>query len=574
MASIILGISDDYTSNVALWADGKPVFALADERLTRRKGQAGNPELAIQAALDFGGLLAGDVDEVVVANRTHFVYRLLKARFDDYTHDFFSPEQKAYLRFHDLVWRSSGFRRGLHGFNLALVSARLGRRVSLCDHHLAHACSALASSGFDDCLVLTIDNLGDGASAKVYSWRRGCLSFVQGACASESPGQFYGEIVQLLGFNPLRHAGKITGLAAMGDPAPAAAIMREFFSLSSDGRRFVLAPSWRRWEAHGLCARLRRFSPEDVAAAAQWQLERVVTRYVQGALERTGHRHLALAGGVAANVKLNLALRQLPGVRAVHIHPAMSDEGLALGAAASRLLARGELRPAPLETAYLGPGWSHDAARQALIRAGLGYLEPVDAPRVASQLLAAGHTVARYDGRQEYGPRALGNRSILHRPDDPDVKDWLNARLQRTEFMPFAPVARAEDAERCFMGLEGCEDPARFMAIALSCTPWFQRLCPGVVHVDGTARPQILRRSENPFLHDTLTHFGELTGLPCLLNTSLNMHEEPVVCSPDDAAKAFTSAGLEYISAGPFIAWDPTRPALQENLSDARTRHQ
>jgi carbamoyltransferase len=574
MAHSILGISDDYTSNVALWLDGRPVFAVADERLTRRKGQAGFPQRSVQAALDSAGMSLRDVDEVVVANRTHFVYRLLRAHFDDHTHDFFSPEQKVYLRFHDLVWHSGAIRRGLHGFNLGLLSTKLRRPVSLCDHHLAHACSALASSGFDRCLVVTMDNLGDGASAKIYSWRDGRMSFLQGAIASDSPGQFYGEITQLLGFNPLRHAGKITGLAAMGDPAPAAPIMRQLFHLSPDGRSFRLLPSWRRWQARGPYAQLGRFTPEDVAAAAQWQLERVVSRWVQGALERTGLQQMALAGGVAANVKLNLALRRIPGVRAVHVHPAMSDEGLAMGAAASRLVARGELAPAPLETAYLGPGWSEEAVRQALTQAGLGFVEPALAPAVAARLLAGGHTVARYAGRQEYGPRALGNRSILHRPDDPRVKDWLNARLHRTEFMPFAPVVRHEDAPRCFEGLEGCEDPARFMAIALDCTPWYRRRCPGVVHVDGTARPQILRHADNPFLHDILTSFQELTGLPSLLNTSLNMHEEPVVCSPSDAVAAFMAAGLDFLSAGPFMAWDPTRPALQEILRDARARRQ
>ncbi len=574
MPRTVLGISDDYTANVALLVDGAPAFAVANDRLTRRKGDAGFPDAAIAAAMHHTGLSEDDIDEVVVANRTHFVYRLLRTSFEGYSHDFFSLEQKAYLRYHDMVWHSAPFRHGIHAFNKLLLASKLRRRVRLCDHHLAHACCALATSGFDRSLVVTLDNLGDGASAKVHSWQDGRLRYLYGSRASDSPGQFYGEITQLLGYNPLRHAGKVTGLAAHGDPEPAYGIMRELFSLSKDRQRFRMMPSWARWQRHGPCWRLSLFSAEDVAAAAQKRLEVVVSRMVAGALERTGHHQLAVAGGVAANVKLNRVLRRLPGVTALHVHPGMSDEGLALGAACSSLLRAGQLVPRLLPSPYLGPGYDEDQIEASFEKADLQSIQPDRLARVVAKLLAAGHTVVRCAGRLEYGPRALGNRSILYRPDDPTVMTWLNDHLMRTEFMPFAPVVRREDAERCFEGLEGCWDPARFMTIALDCTPWFQHRCPGVVHVDGTARPQIVTHNENPVYHDILTHYKELSGLPCLLNTSFNMHEEPIVCRPADAVGAFTSAGLDFLSTDRRVAWDPRRPELKKVLIDACSRDQ
>jgi carbamoyltransferase len=569
MSRTVLGISDDYTANVAVLAGTEPVFAAANDRFTRHKGDAGFPDEALAAALAHAGLSLADIDEVVVANRTHFVYRLLRKSFEGYDHDFFSLEQKAYLRYHDLVWHAPAFRASVHAFNGSLLSWKLGRRVRLCDHHMAHCCAALATSGFDRCLVVSVDNLGDGASAKVYSWDGRRMRYLQGSRASDSPGQFYGEITQLLGYNPLRHAGKVTGLAAHGDPEPAYGIMRRLISLSDDGRRFVMMPSWARWAERGPCWRLSLFSPQDVAAAAQRRLEVVVSRFVQRAVERSGHDRLALAGGVVANVRLNQVLRRLPGVRAIHVHPAMSDEGLALGAAAWGLLRRGQLEPRRLDSPFLGPGFSEDELCVRLDEAGLGVTRPRDLPRTVAALLAAGHSVARYAGRLEYGPRALGNRSILLRPDDPTVMVWLNDMLRRTEFMPFAPVVRCEDGPRCFEGLEGCEDPARFMTVALGCTPWFQARCPGVVHVDGTARPQLINRRENPVYHDILTRFQELTGLPALLNTSFNMHEEPIVTSPADAVGAFTAAGLDFLSTDQHVAWNPQRPELRKVLFDA-----
>lgn len=574
MSQSALGISDDYVGNVTLFIGGRPVFALANERITRQKGDAGFPDAALAAALDHAGLSLDDVDQVVVANRTHFVYRLLRARFKDYEHDFFDPKQKAYLRYHDLVFGSRATTWGIERLNARLLRARLGRRVRLCDHHRAHACSGLATSGFDACLVVTLDNLGDGCSATTHEYRDGRLTCLQRTRASDSPGQFYGEVTQVLGFNPLRHAGKVTGLAGHGDPEPAAPIVARLFRLTRDGRDFRMMPSLARWQGRGAYWKLSLLAPEDVAAAAQQRLEEVVAKYVRRALERTGHDRLVLAGGVVANVRLNRVLGLLPGVRAVHVHPAMSDEGLSYGAVASLLSERGDLRPALLDSPFLGPGFEDREARDALGEADLDHRRVADPAEATARLLAAGHVVARCTGRMEYGPRALGNRSILVRPDDPTVNDWLNGRLRRTEFMPFAPITRREDAEACYRDIERFEDPLRFMTVAVETTARMRRLCPGAVHVDGTARPQLVHRERDPELHRLLGRFEELTGLPALINTSLNVHEEPIACSPRDAVASFLDADLDFLALGDRIARHPRRPDLEEPLDAACPRDQ
>jgi carbamoyltransferase len=177
--------------------------------------------------------------------------------------------------------------------------------------------------------------------------------------------------------------------------------------------------------------------------------------------------------------------------------------------------------------------------------------------REIAALLADGYVVARFNGRMEYGPRALGNRSILYQPTDPSVNDWLNQNLVRTEYMPFAPSTLAEYADQCFIGVDGAFDTARFMTITFDCTEWMKEHCPGVVHVDGTARPQLVRKEDNSSYHQIIQEFYHLTGLPAIINTSFNMHEEPIVCTPSDAIRSFQLGHLDYLALGPFVIKNP-----------------
>jgi carbamoyltransferase len=298
---------------------------------------------------------------------------------------------------------------------------------------------------------------------------------------------------------------------------------------------------------------LHRFTREEVASALQTQLERAVTAMVQYWVEQTGIGHIAVAGGTFANVKLNQRIAQLPVVQSLWVYPNMGDGGLAAGAA----MVGGKVAPHRMETAYLGPEPDMRAMAGALSRAGLKRTKPRNMANAVAKLLTAGKVVAHFNGPMEWGPRALGNRSLLVRPDDPRINDWLNARLSRTEFMPFAPIVCAEDAPEFFLGLDKAPEAARFMTVCFDCTDSFKKQAAGVVHVDGTARPQVLHADDNPRLHSILQAFKKQSGLSSLVNTSFNLHEEPIVCTPNDAVRAWREGQLDALSVGPFLV---TRP--------------
>lgn len=432
--------------------------------------------------------------------------------------------------------------------------------VRFIDHHYCHATAAYYSSGFGpDATVLTIDGGGDGISAKAFDVTGGRITELRKVRSFDSLGAFYSYITQISGFKAGRHEGKITGLAAHGEPVyvdllDSLITYRDggfvnvgniFFHSAIEELRKRLPAGWKR---------------EDLAASIQLHTERMVKEFARYWVRRTGHKDVALAGGLFANVRINQEVHELPEVNRCFVHPGMSDCGMGIGAALAAYYDR-EPRPRThtrcLDVVFLGPEYSEAEIQSALDTAEVDYGRPEDLEREVARLLSQGAVVARFDGRMEYGPRALGNRTILYQPTDPSVNDWLNQALQRTEFMPFAPSVLAEEAERCFENIEGAERTAQFMTITFDSTPWMKENCPGVVHIDGTARPQLVRREDNPKYYRIIQEYYEITGLPVVINTSFNMHEEPIVCSPEDAVRAFQLGHLDYLAIGPFLARNP-----------------
>ncbi len=404
-----------------------------------------------------------------------------------------------------------------------------------------------------------MDGGGDGVSAKAFRVRDGRIVELSKVPSFDSLGAFYSYITQICGFKAGRHEGKITGLAAHGDPKYLDLL--DSLLTFRDGGFVNVGGIFFNSAVEEIRARLPEdFNREDLSASIQVHAENLVLAYVSHWMEQDGSPDLALAGGLFANVRINQKVHELPGVERCFVHPGMSDVGMGIGAA---LAAYYESNPSPsvdtrcLEDVYLGPTYSDTEIELALGEAAADYDRPDDLEAEVARLLVDGAVVARFDGRMEYGPRALGNRSILYRPDDPSVNDWLNEALGRTEFMPFAPVTTAEDAGRCFVGMEGAERTSRFMTITFDCTDWMKKHCAGVVHVDGTARPQVVRREDNPSYYRIIEEYGRITGVPVIINTSFNMHEEPIVCSPKDALRAFMLGHLDYLAIGPFLAKNP-----------------
>lgn len=560
----MLGVVDGlHDAGAALVRDGRLVAAANEERFTRVKLQGGMPSRSIAAVLACAGVAPGDVEVVAVGG---VATPTVATRLFRPAQGWFAPSLGICFhrpwhpvdRLGDLVRYRLALSRARPGagagrLEAALAPVALSRGLPrglreaplrLVDHHLAHAESAYRTSGEGRWLVVTADAHGDGRSLTVWVGDEDGLRLVRDYGVDASLGAFYSMVTRRLGFRPGRDEGKVLGLAARGDPArvPLA------FPFAWEGETLRYAGAW------GLASRrtldaLAGASRDDVAAWVQRGTQEVLVAGIARWREATGCRHVALAGGVFANVAVNGAVGALDGVDAVHVFPHMGDGGLAAGAA----LHVADARPAPLPHVYLGPAPTDEACREAARGAGYVVEEPADPDAALAEALAAGLPVVRVCGPMEFGPRALGHRSVLAPAHGEAAASGLNAALRRDDFMPFAPILREEEAGRAFPGLAPLAGAVRFMTVAWPATAAFRAACPAAVHVDGTARPQVVARDASPALHRLLTAYVEATGRPALVNTSFNLHHEPIVSSARDAVRSFRRSGLPAMRLGPLV---------------------
>lgn len=557
---LILGVADNHDSGAALLADGHLVAACSQERIDRVKCSGAFPWGAIDAVLDRAGVRAREVDRVVFGTSftPSWALRRFPARHAQAKAERgqFDPALNAYILYQVALRRT-----GLHTLeieaNERLLAERMRARgfaraeLGLMDHHEAHANAAYRAQPHERSLLLTVDAMGDGVSCTASVGQVGQINRHWTQSGMAAVNTFYSRITEWLGFRANRHEGKITGLAAYATaPPPLLEHLRRQLRFVGPGfTRENYLRVQRRDDA--FYAELLRYTREEVAAAAQAVLEEAVTAFVSYWVERTDVRDVAVCGGVFANVKLNQRIAALDCVNSLYVFPHMGDGGLPVGAA----LGSGGAPPGSLPTLYLGPEYSPSHIARELNIAQLRPTRGEDPEGLAVEVLARGGLLGRFDGAMEFGPRALGNRSVLARPDLPDITAQLNSRLQRSEFMPFAPIVLAEDAPRLFHGLHKAPESARHMTVCFDCTDELRRVAPAVVHVDGTARPQVVHDEDNPALARLLRRVKARTGLPVLLNTSFNMHEEPIVCSPFDAQRAFRAARLDGLwIGGHFVA--------------------
>lgn len=363
-----------------------------------------------------------------------------------------------------------------------------------------------------------------------------------------------------MGFKPSRHEGKVLGLAAYGNPEPLLSRLlantnQQNWAQLFNAKLARITLEFHRELGQTVVAELcKGLSKEDIAAGIQTYTEQLICQWIQAQVKSLKVSKLALAGGVFANVKLNQRILALPEVDNIYVHPNMGDGGLATGAA-FEVYARLNTGFAPVfkEQVYLGTDINRNNALQALQARGIKYLEPQDLASEVAKLLAAGKVVARADGKMEYGPRALGNRSVMAAANDKSINQWLNKKFARTEFMPFAPVILESYAHAYFPDWQASHVAAQFMTITYKASALAQQNIPAAVHIDGTARPQVLQRARNAKYFDIISAYQQLTGVPSIINTSFNMHEEPIVRTADEAISAFISADLDALVLGPFL---------------------
>jgi carbamoyltransferase len=557
---LILGIVNEDVSGACLAKNDTIIAAASEERFSRIKNDSSWPSQSIEYVLKQQNIKLSDIDYLAYGWGADFnSKRHLLMFFDRVVEECLSnPDQIETFRKRVEIEISRDEKVRGYFLDFAKNNHLLSKTIFF-DHHECHAISAFVCSPFNKALVLTADGRGDYQSFSVSIFDNDKYEVIHRSSSIDSLGFFYARITALLGFKVNRHEGKITGLAAYGDPSKYLPLMEKMISYK-DGRIIShTGPYYRPWlhdpvfsdELREIIAQAKR---EDVAAAAQRHLENIVTSMAEHYLRKTGLNHVCMAGGVFANVSLNKKIADIPQVDNVFIQPHMSDGGLALGAAvgvAYQITGKKSL----IETMFLGPEFSDNEIKAYLnddeftVKKLQNEDSKIDS---AIDAINDNKVVGWFQGRMEHGPRALCHRSILYHCKDKSVNDWLNERLQRTEFMPFAPVTAIELADKCYKNWKSDHIASYYMTITYDCYDTMIKNCPAAVHVDGTARPQVVSEKTEPTVHKLLLRWYKETGGLSLINTSFNKHEEPIVCSPYDAVQALKENMVDVLIIGSF----------------------
>jgi carbamoyltransferase len=562
----VLGIWDGHDSGAALLQEGRLRFAVNEERLTRRKLEVRFPTRSVEACLTHADLTPAQVDVVAVSTfdpaktlgrwwigskERYYAVRRRQARPGVLS------ELTRSLKYRMTEWPPGPAFHALSRLGLRRPLARhaLSRAdLRLVDHHEAHAAAAAWAADFAPCAVLTIDGVGDGVSSTISIFRRGRLERVAASPAQCSLGVFFEHVTNLLNLRELEDEGKVMALADYAAP-----IADEDNPLLSWIRvRDGVIETMR--SGHSLrraLARIQwRYPNEQFAYLAQRVVEQTCVALARDAVRLTGFSRLALAGGVVSNIRAARRIRVMPEVEEVYVFPHMGDGGLALGAAVVAASAAGEPIKLDLGRLDLGPSYSPAAIAAALRAAGF-MANPVEGlvSRVADAL-DEGRIVMWFQGRMEYGPRALGNRSVLARPDRPDLRDRLNIVLKRRVwYQPFCPSMLESEAVRLLADWTGgCNHS---MTMAYDVSTCFRNRLAGVISVNGTCRPQVVPDAEPGEFAELLREARARWSVGAVLNTSFNIHGEPIVCSPEEAIDVFLRSRADALAIGPFLIERP-----------------
>jgi carbamoyltransferase len=553
--SIGINYSQMHDSSACIVRDGELLFAVAEERISRAKHDARFPQLAIQACLDFAKVRPEQIDEVCFGwQQVRQLYRhdlklYASGRWPLTTRNFINSTRY----FVSMRHQNNGAKRFAQQF------PAVNARFRFVDHHLAHALSAYSYSGFDDAAIVVMDGRGAWEATSIWHGSNGRVEHLETINWPNSLGLFYARFTEFLGFTPNSDEWKVMGLAPYGEPG---IDLRGFLDLETPPYRVLTdrligndSGPFAGWPASLGAPRVPESDIDqrhkDIALAVQDACEAAMMNVVRRAVEKTRSINLCLAGGVALNSKANGKIVASGIIDKIFVQPAASDDGVALGAALVPFLDGGQKLPLkPQRHAYLGPCFGDEAIETALTTYKIHFSRVSDPAAAAAERLSQGEILGWYQGRMEFGPRALGARSILADPRDPDMNAKVNNAVKfRESWRPFAPSLKKESAPEY---LESAFD-SPFMILTAQVRPEKRSVIPSVTHVDGSARPQTVEKEINSLYWRLLDEFEKRTGVPVIMNTSFNLRGEAIVHTPTDAIRTFFSSGMDALVMGSFL---------------------
>ncbi len=589
---IILGINFGHDSSVCILKDGKIIAAIEEEKVSRVKQDFGWPRKSIDRLFDEYNITKEDVNLISLDK---MILEALSSNEIEYR--FSKNVLKKNIEYLNRITSYMGFsKRKIGEKNDELLKTLIydegfiNAKLNYYDHHLSHAASAYFTSPIETDLVITSDGMGGDSSFNFYIPENETLKLIHKNDYHVSIGGFYSMITKLLGFRPTRHEGKITGLAAYGKNTE---LVNKFMNLwkYENGKlnRYPFNDLDNQWIKHKinsklsvsekinltnssgyvtndyskrnrvLYAELRNitegYSKEDIAFACQKVSENITLNEIDLVINKLRLKNVkvALAGGVFANVRINQKIYEMNDIANIFIHPAMGDSGLAMGNAILSDIEFGSKEYCKdkysLKHTYLGPNYSSDLIDfiNKFDESEIEFFKMENPSLEIAKLLINNKIIGLWNGRLEWGPRALGSRSIILNTFDKSVNDSLNNRLNRTEFMPFAPVVLDSHAKKYFPKYDSNVPAADYMTMTYDTDPKYHKLLQATVHIDGTARPQIAYKDISPFYYSILSEFNKISSCGALVNTSFNAHEEPILSTPETAINALLTNRVDYL---------------------------
>jgi len=557
---MILGVWDGHDAGAAVIDGNEIKVAVNEERLTRRKLDVGFPKESIKCCLEYLNLKPENIDTVAACTSdfSKTLTRVFPSMKDKY---YLLRRRKSYPKFarwqKDLKYKLTEIgpsypTRKVSERYLKKELKRLGfrnYRLEIKDHHMAHAAGAGFCSGFDKSLVVTVDGVGDGLSGSVNIFDRGKIERISSISSKHSLGIFFEHVTNLLGMRELEDEGKVMELSDFAYPIPDGEnLMMDFFEVRGMNLKAKYS-SVRMWKE--LRKILWHNSPEQFAWMAQESLKRKMVELFSNALKETGMKNVAWSGGVASNIKANMEIRNLPEVDRWFVFPHMGDGGLALGAALLMNFEKNGTWQYKFDNIYFGPDYKEEEMESELKKTpGVKYEYEKNIEGKVAELVSGGKIVFLYQGRMEFGPRALGNRSILASSSSLESKNDLNLKIKkRVWYQPFCPSVLEEDCKDIFEDYDYIE---RFMTMGFMVKKEFRDKMASVINVDGSARPQMVT-NENGRYRKILENVKKETGLGAVLNTSLNLHGYPIVNSPKDVVEVMIKTKTPYMAMGNYF---------------------